>query len=125
MNTEFSNLNEFFSRVKSIRFWQRIFGWTAMRTLSYEAYQEFIRLADAVKKNGTDLTEEKNRSRHLEEKNQLFQKSDLEKQKQLDKKDSDIKELNPHHCSVKQCCHRTYQGECRIQANGKEQARRL
>src|SRR5204863_1212130 len=74
--------------------WRRIFGLTALRALSYEAYQEFIRLADAVKKNGTDLGEEKNRSRHLEEKNQLFQKSDLEKQKQLDKKDSDIKELN-------------------------------
>src|SRR5258705_3912476 len=94
MSTEFSNLNEFFSRIKSINFWQRVFGWAAIRSLSYEAYQEFSHLVDKVRKDGSELADEKGKSKHLEEKILLLQKSDTEKQKQLDRKDSDIKELN-------------------------------
>ena len=94
MNTEFTNLSEFFARVKSISFWQRVFGWNAVRTLSYEAYKEFSTLFDLSRKNNAELVEEKNRGKLLEEKIQLLQKADLEKQEQLSKKDSDIKELN-------------------------------
>ena len=94
MNTEFTNLSEFFARVKSISFWQRVFGWNAVRALSYEAYKEFSALFDLSRKNNAELVEEKNRGKLLEEKIQLLQKADLEKQEQLSKKDSDIKELN-------------------------------
>lgn len=94
MNTEFKNLNEFFSRIKSISFWERIFGWAEIRRLSYEAYQEFSRLADTLRNSSRELTDEKNKLKHFEEKIQLLQKSDSEKQRQLEKKDSDIGRLN-------------------------------
>ncbi len=94
MSTEFSNLSEFFARIKSINFWQRVFGWNAVRTLSYEAYKEFIGLVDLSGKSNAEMVEEKNRRKLVEEKIQLLQKSDLEKQEQLSRKDSDIKELN-------------------------------
>lgn len=34
-------LNLFFSKIKELSFWQRVFSWSAIKTLSYEAYQEF------------------------------------------------------------------------------------
>jgi hypothetical protein len=71
-----------------------VFGWNAVRTLSYEAYKEFSAMFDLSRKNNVELVEEKNRRKLLDEKIQLLQKADLEKQEQLSKKDSDIKELN-------------------------------
>ena len=43
MKTE--KLSLFFERVKTLSFWQRIFGWTSFKVLSYEAYNEFNDLA--------------------------------------------------------------------------------
>src|SRR5262245_57101065 len=94
MNMEFTNLNEFFSRIKSISFWERIFGWDAVRRLSYDAYQEFSRLADVLKGSKQELMDEKNKAKQYEEKIQLLQKSDSEKQRLLEKKDADIARLN-------------------------------
>ena len=34
----------FFEKVKTIGFWNRLFGWSEMRTLSYEAIEELIRM---------------------------------------------------------------------------------
>lgn len=94
MNTEFTNLNEFFSRIKSISFWERILRWAEIRRLSYEAYQEFSRLADTLRNGSRELADEKNKLKHFEEKIQLLQKSDSDKQRQLEKKDADIGRLN-------------------------------
>lgn len=44
MDTKFERLNLFFDRIKNVGFWQRIFGWRQIRSLSYEAYEEFRRL---------------------------------------------------------------------------------
>ena len=44
----FSNLNLFFDRIKSLSLWQRIFSWGAVKTLSYDAYQEFKSLVGEV-----------------------------------------------------------------------------
>ncbi len=41
------NMNKvelFFEKVKTIGFWNRLFGWSEMRTLSYEAIEELIRM---------------------------------------------------------------------------------
>jgi hypothetical protein len=37
-------LNLFFTKIKEISFWQRIFSWKAIRLLSYDAYEEFKNL---------------------------------------------------------------------------------
>ncbi len=34
-------LNLFFSKIKELSFWQRVFSWSSIKALSYEAYQEF------------------------------------------------------------------------------------
>lgn len=94
MNTEFINLNKFFARIKSVNFWQRIFEWSSIRELSYDAYEEFSKLADMLKRNSQELTDERSKLRHFEEKIQLLQKSDSEKQRQLEKKDADLGRLN-------------------------------
>ncbi|OGR87313.1 MAG: hypothetical protein A3A86_04125 [Elusimicrobia bacterium RIFCSPLOWO2_01_FULL_60_11] len=41
MDIKFEKLSLFFERVKTLSFWQRIFGWTSFKALSYEAYNEF------------------------------------------------------------------------------------
>lgn len=38
-NTE--KLNLFFDKIKNLTFWQRLFGWKALRSLSYDAYEEY------------------------------------------------------------------------------------
>ncbi len=48
------NLKIFFDRIKSIGFWQRIFGWRKIRTLSYDAYEEFTAMSASI----NDMTEE-------------------------------------------------------------------
>ena len=54
------NLTLFFSKIKELTFWQRIFGWRAVRKLSYDAFQEFRQLADKIRGQGEKLDEQKN-----------------------------------------------------------------
>lgn len=42
------NLKLFFERLKSLGFWKRVFGWKKIRTLSYDAYDEYNRLVKRV-----------------------------------------------------------------------------
>ena len=44
----FDNLKMFFEKIKSAGFWQRLFGWKALRTLSYEAYDEFRNISGKI-----------------------------------------------------------------------------
>src|SRR5437016_4669838 len=44
MELKHEKLSLFFDRVKTLTFWQRLFGWASFKTLSYEAYSEFITL---------------------------------------------------------------------------------
>ena len=48
MTSSFDNLKTFFERIKSLGFWQRIFGWGQIRTLSYDAYDEFTGLLENI-----------------------------------------------------------------------------
>ena len=34
-------LNLFFAQIKDISFWQRLFHWRKVRTLSFDAYEEY------------------------------------------------------------------------------------
>jgi hypothetical protein len=40
------NLKNFFEKIKSLTFWQRVFFWGTLKALSYEAYEEFKNLSN-------------------------------------------------------------------------------
>jgi len=48
MNNSYDNLRNFFERIKSMSFWQRVFYWSAIKALSYDAYEEFKSLSESV-----------------------------------------------------------------------------
>lgn len=48
MNNSYENLRNFFERIKSLGFWQRVFYWSTLKALSYDAYEEFKSLSDSV-----------------------------------------------------------------------------
>jgi hypothetical protein len=74
---EFRNekLTLFFEQIKTITFWQRIFGWSKLKGLSYEAYQEYRSLIGSVDRISGDLDQSKNRLALLEKDNERL-KSD-------------------------------------------------
>jgi hypothetical protein len=48
MNLNYDNLKTFFEKIKSLSFWQRVFYWSALKALSYEAYEEFKSISDTI-----------------------------------------------------------------------------
>jgi hypothetical protein len=48
MTIDFNNLRTFFEKIKSLTFWQRVFVWSTIKTLSYEAYKEYKSLASEI-----------------------------------------------------------------------------
>ena len=54
-------LNLFFSKIKELTFWQRLFSWRGMRNLSYDAFEEFKSLQKELfqKNQRFDLMEKK------------------------------------------------------------------
>lgn len=60
METQFEKLNIFFDRIKSIGFWQRIFQWHQITSLSYDAYQEFKELVNLLTNINSEKEELKN-----------------------------------------------------------------
>jgi hypothetical protein len=47
MNQNYDNLKSFFDRIKTLSFWQRVFYWSTLKALSYEAYEEFKSISDS------------------------------------------------------------------------------
>lgn len=59
------NLNLFFSRIKEITFWQRLFSWGRIKSLSYDAFEEFRALAREAENTKAYHEELKNRNTEL------------------------------------------------------------
>ena len=57
MDQNTDNLKLFFERIKTLSFWQRVFHWSSMKALSYEAYGEFKRIAENVNTLNTRISE--------------------------------------------------------------------
>lgn len=55
MNITSDNLKLFFEKIKSLTFWQRVFYWSSIRSLSYEAYEEFRDLYQRIDSLGEDV----------------------------------------------------------------------
>ena len=73
----FDNLKLFFDRVKQLGFWQRLFGWKSIKTLSYEAYEEFRRISGQIEGLNSKIGEQITKISELE-KNSGIQESRLE-----------------------------------------------
>ena len=71
----YENLKIFFDKIKSLGFWRRIFGWRKIRTLSYDAYDEFTSLTEKLSALTLGLAENEAKLTEL--------KSTLEKNKEI------------------------------------------
>lgn len=55
----FDKLNNLFERIKSLGFWQRLFGWKSVRILSYDAYDEFRKISGQIEELDRQIAEQK------------------------------------------------------------------
>ena len=87
-------LSLFFSKIKELTFWQRLFSWHSLRNLSYDAFEEFKSLQrEIIKKDqGYDFLEKK--LVHSEAKNLGLQDNIAQHEKVVVKKEFDIQALN-------------------------------
>ena len=46
---KFEKLEQFFERIKNLGFWQRLFNWRPVQTLSYEAFEEYKTLVESLR----------------------------------------------------------------------------
>lgn len=87
-------LNLFFSRIKELSFWQRIFSWAAIRTLSYDAFQEYKSLDTKLDELKFKLDEANNFLTKLQAEKEGLEKQTVEADKQSIKKDNQVDNLN-------------------------------
>jgi len=59
-------LSLFFDRIKELSFWQRVFSWSPIRNLSYEAYEQFKLAESKINSQQDDLDVRKNKITRLE-----------------------------------------------------------
>jgi seryl-tRNA synthetase len=71
----YDNLKIFLDKIKSLGFWRRVFGWRKIRTLSYDAYDEFTDLTEKLKSLTQTLSENEGKISELE--------STIEKNKEI------------------------------------------
>jgi chromosome segregation ATPase len=60
MTTTTEKLIQFFEQIKTLTFWRRVFKWSELRSLSYEAYEEFKSLLMSVAEISNELDTAKN-----------------------------------------------------------------
>ena len=94
-------LNLFFSRIRELTFWQRLFSWRQVRNLSYDAFEEFKTLQKELnnKKEQHDLLEKKllqaaTQREGLQSNVQQFEKSIYKKEEEITSLNYKMDELN-------------------------------
>ncbi|MEO7962184.1 MAG: hypothetical protein ABIR19_11590 [Ginsengibacter sp.] len=94
-------LTLFFSRIRELTFWQRLFSWRIVRTLSYDAYQEFKSFQEEkIKQNDKyNLIEKefaytKTINEGLQNTIQKFEKELIKKENDINLKNDKIDSLN-------------------------------
>ncbi len=68
-------LTQFFEDIKNISFWKRIFGWSQIRNLSYDAYEEFKTLLQKLETANSATTEVNNKLSLIEKENEHLRES--------------------------------------------------
>ena len=86
MAISIDKLTQFFEQVKTLTFWQRLFGWARFRILSYEAYNEFKALSSDNTNCAQELANSKSIVTSLTKDNEHLKESQY-------KLDSEIKVL--------------------------------
>jgi len=86
-------LNLFFTKIKELTFWQRIFSWGKVRILSYDAFREFKSLEESSIAQKVNFEELKNNFTHIKTKSEGLTDKIQELEKQGIKKDSQIETL--------------------------------
>ena len=86
MSASFEYLKSFFEQVKRLGFWQRLFGWRAVKTLSYDAYEEFSKIEELIQALNLEIDEQKERIRVIEGDREL-------KQSKLDDYSQNVRKL--------------------------------
>ncbi len=54
---ELQSLSDFFREIKNISFLKRIFGWASIRSLSYDAYEEFVLLVSRIDSANSEISD--------------------------------------------------------------------
>jgi hypothetical protein len=68
------NIRRFFDAFKNLSFWQRLFSWSSIRSLSYSAYEELIQLNEGLKTSQVEIESVKrDKELLLQERNSLSQ----------------------------------------------------
>lgn len=88
------NLNLFFSRIKELNFWQRIFSWSSIKALSYDAFDEFKRISEENQRLNSKIGKLENFNTKLETENTGLTKSVGDLEKTLNKKDFELDKIN-------------------------------
>jgi uncharacterized coiled-coil protein SlyX len=87
-------LNLFFDRIKDINWWQRLFRWRRVRSLSFDAYEEFRNLARDMEKGRKETDDLRNRLTEISTDNRNLSQRIKDAEIQSVRKDAQIEELN-------------------------------
>jgi hypothetical protein len=87
-------LNLFFAQIKDISFWQRLFQWRKVRTLSFDAYEEYRALAREMEANRENIEKLKNRLTDISARNENLTQKVRDTELLAARKDASLEELN-------------------------------
>ena len=87
-------LNLFFAQIKDLSFWQRIFHWRRVRTLSFDAYEEFRALSREMEATRENMDRLKNRLTEISSRNETLTQRFRDLEMLSVRKDAQIEELN-------------------------------
>ncbi len=87
-------LNLFFSQIKDISFWQRLFHWRKIRTLSFDAYEEYRSFARELEASRENLEKVKNRLTDISARNENLAQRVRDAEILSVRKDASLEELN-------------------------------
>ncbi len=88
------NLSLFFSKIRELSFWQRLFSWRSVRNLSYDAFEEFKSLQKETARAKDEYDSLEKRFEHAHSLNEVLQKNNEQIEKAIIKKEDDINLLN-------------------------------
>jgi len=87
-------LNLFFDRVKDLSFWQRLFHWRNIRSLSFDAYEEFRAITRETEAGRESLSRLQNRMTEVTARNENLSQKVRELEVQSARKEAGLEELN-------------------------------
>jgi uncharacterized coiled-coil protein SlyX len=87
-------LNLFFDRIKDLSFWQRLFHWRNIRSLSFDAYEEFRAITRETEAGRESLSRLQNRMTEVSARNENLSQKVRELEVQSARKDAGLEELN-------------------------------